>query len=137
MKIGVTGTREGMTEHQMKQVGAYMQTLANISETPTEFHHGDCTGVDVQVAAMARELGMKIVCHPPVKDETRGFFGGDEVRAPLGYLQRDRAIVDATDFLIVVPKQNTWQSKGGTWYTHDYARKIGKPVVVFYPEPNE
>jgi hypothetical protein len=42
--------------------------------------------------------------------------------------------VDATEVLIVVPLQTEWQPKGGTWYTHDYAQKTGKPVEVFYPK---
>jgi hypothetical protein len=100
-----------------------------------EFHHGDCNGVDVQAAKIARELGYKIVCYPPKLTEEQGFFGGDVVHEPAGYLERDRAIVDACDVLLVCPKQMSWQPKGGTWYTHDYAKKIGKPFNVIWPEP--
>jgi hypothetical protein len=101
----------------------------------SEFHHGDCNGVDVQAAAIAKELGYKIVCHPPKLTEEQGFFGGDEMREPAGYLQRDRAIVDECDVLLVCPKQMEWQPKGGTWYTHDYAKKQDKPLSVIWPEP--
>ena len=128
MKVGVTGTREGATAYQLAELRTVLTELKG-----TEFHHGDCAGVDVQAAAIAKELGYRIVCHPPKSSEQQGFFGGDEVREPLGYLQRDRNIVDATDVLLVVPLQNAWQPKGGTWYTHDYAVKKGKPVSVIYP----
>lgn len=128
MKIGVTGTREGANAYQLAELRTVLTELKG-----TEFHHGDCAGVDVQAAAIAKELGYRIVCHPPKSSEQQGFFGGDEVREPLGYLQRDRNIVDATDVLLVVPLQNAWQPKGGTWYTHDYAVKKGKPVSVIYP----
>ena len=131
MKIGITGTREGATIEQIDQVTEFLQLH---QAEGNEFHHGDCRGVDVQAAAIARELGYKIVCHPPTSDEQQGFFGGDEVRKPAGYLQRDRAIVDSTEVLLVVPLQTEWQPKGGTWYTHDYAQKTGKPVQVFYPK---
>ena len=129
MRIGVTGTREGANEFQLLKIVEFMESLG----AGHELHHGDCSGVDVQVAAAARELGWRIVCHPPKSTETQGYFGGDEVRQPLGYLQRDRNIVDETDMLIVAPLQNTWQPKGGTWYTHDYAVKKGKIVHLFYP----
>ena len=129
MKIGVTGTREGSNDSQLQAVIEFLQTV----ELPAELHHGDCTGVDVEVAAAAKELGFKIVCHPPKSTEQQGFFGGDEMREPKGYLERDRKIVDETEMLLVVPLQNEWQSKGGTWYTHDYALKTGKPVMIFYP----
>jgi hypothetical protein len=129
MKIGVTGTREGANDRQLEAIITFMESLGS----GHELHHGDCSGVDVEVAQVAKELGWRIVCHPPKTTETQGYFGGDEIRQPLGYLQRDRNIVDETEMLIVVPLQNQWQSRGGTWYTHDYAVKKGKPVNIFYP----
>ena len=129
MKVGVTGTREGMNEHQAKAVYEFLSQFP----AGTELHHGDCKGVDVQVAYLAKKLGFKIVCHPPIKNESRGYYGGDEMREPAGYLERDRNIVKETDTLIVVPLQDEWQPQGGTWYTHDHAVKTGKPVTVFYP----
>jgi hypothetical protein len=135
MKIGITGTREGMNAYQKQMMQEYLEHLAVESKFNAEFHHGDCNGVDVQAAAIAQEQGFKIICHPPIRDEEQGHFGGDEIRDPKGYLERDRNIVDETDFLLVVPKQNNWQPKGGTWYTHDYAKKMGKPVIIFYPDP--
>ena len=133
MKIGVTGTREGANDAQLRRIGAYMMSLGS----GHELHHGDCKGVDVEVAAIARYLGWRIVCHPPKSNEQQGYYGGDEVREPRGYLQRDRQIVDETELLIVVPLQDEWQNKGGTWYTHDYAVKKGKPVKIFYPNREE
>lgn len=129
MIVGVTGTREGATEYQLAELRKVLADLKG-----AEFHHGDCNGVDVQAAAIARELGYKIVCYPPKSTEEQGFFGGDVVHAPAGYLERDRAIVDACDVLLVCPKQMEWQPKGGTWYTHDYAKKIGKPTTIIFPK---
>lgn len=131
MKLGVTGTREGATLKQLERVTEFLQPNQS---TDNELHHGDCNGVDIEVAAIARALGYRIVCHPPANNETRGFFGGDEVRTPAGYLQRDRSIVDSTELLIVVPLQSTWQPKGGTWYTHNYAKKKGIPCVIVWPD---
>lgn len=129
MKIGVTGTREGATDYQLITIIDYMETLGR----GHELHHGDCRGVDVQVATIAKELGWKVVCHPPKDSSQRGYFGGDEMRQEIEYLARDRNIVDETELLMVVPLQNTWQPKGGTWYTHDYAVKRDKLVRIFYP----
>jgi len=130
VKIGVTGTREGATEWQLKELRSVLFNLKG-----TEFHHGDCEGVDAQAAKIAQELGYKIVCHPPESDYLRAYFPSDESREPAGYLKRDRAIVDACDVLLVVPLQMEWQPMGGTWYTHDYAKKQGKPFNVIWPEP--
>lgn len=128
MKIGVTGTRSGMTEEQFGSVELFLRS------TTGELHHGDCVGVDVEVAELAKEIGYRIVCHPPVKDDLRAKHASDEVREPLSYFARNRKIVDECDVLLVVPYQKTHQSNGGTWYTHDYAVKQGKKVIVFYGE---
>ena len=129
MKVGVTGTREGATEYQLNELRSVLAELKG-----TEFHHGDCKGVDEQAASIAKEMGYKIVCHPPESDYLRAFFVSDEYRLPTGYLKRDRAIVSECDILLVVPLQMEWQSKGGTWYTHDYAKKTNKPYSVIWPK---
>lgn len=128
MKIGVTGTREGATAYQLNELRGFLAEIKG-----TEFHHGDCRGVDEQAAAIAKELGYRIICHPPTDNSLRAYFPADELREPEGYLKRDRTIVDSCELLLVVPLQNEWQPKGGTWYTHDYAVKIGRPLMIFYP----
>lgn len=129
MKVGITGTREGATAYQLREIRLVLSALKG-----TEFHHGDCLGVDEQAAKIAKELGYKIVCHPPTSDYLRANFAYDECREPAGYLKRDRAIVDECEVLIVVPLHTEWQPKGGTWYTHDYAVKRNKPFMIIWPE---
>lgn len=130
-KIGVTGTRSGMNETQFDAVCEYLRAF---DPAVSELHHGDCVGVDVEVAEIAAALGMRTVCHPPSKDELRANHASDEVREPLSYFARNRNIVDETDHLMVVPYQDSHQSNGGTWYTHDYAKKRGKDPIVFFPK---
>lgn len=130
MKIGVTGTRSGMNE---KQVISLLSYLAENFVKGSELHHGDCVGVDAQVADLANRLGYKIVCHPPILESLRANYPSDDYRAPYTYFQRNRNIVDETDLLLVVPYQDEHQSHGGTWYTHDYAAKRGKERIVFLP----
>lgn len=136
MKIGVTGTRSGMNAHQKKELMNFMRlSLAESSlvSKGAEVHHGDCVGVDVEFAELAKELGFKTICHPPEKNELRAFHKSDEIREPKSYFARNRAIVDECDMLIVIPYQDSHQTHGGTWYTHDYAIKKQKPVYVIFP----
>ena len=130
MKIGVTGTRSGMSEQQFLDISTFLKEQF---VTGAELHHGDCVGVDVEVAMLARDIGYHIVCHPPVKDELRARHDSDEFRVPLSYFARNRNIVDETDQLLVVTYQSTPQKHGGTWYTHDYATKKNKDVIIVYP----
>jgi hypothetical protein len=129
-KIGVTGTRSGMTPAQKDQVEYWL----DIEPDGIELHHGDCVGVDAEVVDIARDEDYEIICHPPVKDDLRAFCPYNESREAKSYFARNRDIVDECDVLLVVPFQDSWQSSGGTWYTHDYAIKVGKPLVIFYPD---
>lgn len=136
MKIGVTGTRSGMNEHQYKELMDEMKmvlTESSLTNQSVEVHHGDCVGVDVEFAEIAKELGFKTICHPPEKNELRAFHKSDEIREPKSYFARNRNIVDECDLLIVIPYQDSHQTSGGTWYTHDYAVKKQKPVYVIFP----
>lgn len=134
MKIGVTGTRNGMTEYQYNNIRKGLTHLKR-KHDELELHHGDCIGVDIQVANMARNLGIKVISHPPIKEDLRAFHDSDIVLKSDNYLTRDRRIVDSVDMLIVVPKEDTFKLKSGTKYTHDYAKKVGKNKVIFYPQP--
>lgn len=131
MKIGITGTRNGTSDYQLSELIAFFQNLSG----PVELHHGDCIGVDTEVATIAKACGFKVVCHPPVKPSLRGFFNSDEYRQPLSYFQRNRNIVNETELLLVVPKEDSWQPNGGTWYTCDYAKKQNRPYQIFWPQP--
>jgi hypothetical protein len=132
MKIGITGTRMGMNESQFTLIEKFLQE--NFSEG-SEFHHGDCVGVDAEAALLAKDIGYKIVGHPgPNHDNLRAFVESDETKEPLSHFKRNRNIVDTCDILMVVPLQNEWQPKGGTWYTHDYAVKQSKALKLFLPK---
>jgi hypothetical protein len=129
MKVGITGTRNSINEKQIKEVVDFLKTLPPGSE----LHHGDCLGADHAVAKFASHLGIKTVCHPPDRDELRAYHESTETRDPRSYLARNRNIVSEVELLMVVPMQDEWQPRGGTWYTHDYAKKKNVPVKLFLP----
>lgn len=127
IKIGITGTREGMNELQFQKLIEYLET-----DELLEIHHGDCVGVDAEVAVYAKMLGHRIVCHPPSNEKLRAFTDYDECRPAYGYLQRDRNIVDSVDMLLVIPLTNVKKRGSGTWYTHDYAVQQNLPTEILY-----
>lgn len=131
MKIGVTGTRNGMNEEQMKRFKFTLATMIQSQED--EFHHGDCVGVDEEAAIIASNMGIQTVCHPPVDESLRAYHNSTTILEQKNHFARNRNIVDSVDFLFVVPYQDEWQSRGGTWYTHDYARKKGVETFTIWP----
>ena len=137
MKVGFTGTREGLTT---KQDLALYELLDKLR--PKECHHGDCIGADAAFhgnLTLAGDLSAgkeyaRIVIHPNLSQASRAFCRGDEVRPPKLPLERNRDIVDETDILVACPKQMVEpkdpREGGGTWATVRYARKLRRPIYI-------
>lgn len=127
MKIGFTGTREGMTQNQKEQFVLKMFELS-----PSEFHHGDCEGADAESHDIVREFfpKVKIIVYPPLSFRRRALKQGDETKEPEAYLTRDYKIVDSVDYMIGAPKTDAEQIRSGTWTTIRYTRKIDKPHTI-------
>ena len=142
MKIGFTGTRHGLTDSQRAALGTLI--VFDIESKPVQFHHGACKGADAEAAALVRHIDPDsfIVAHPgksAAGDDNEwldddSLEASDEVRDASTHFARNRDIVDETEMLIGCPGVGTWQSRGGTFYTMDYARKKNKPVKVIWPD---
>ena len=139
MKVGFTGTRDGMTDEQRRAFIAWAKTAG-----ATELHHGCCLGADadaVNVFLSAADLGFTrplVVAHQPAKKamlSNEAFMLSDRRQAPLDYLVRNRNIVDASEILVACPK-GPEEQRSGTWSTVRYARKQGKRVLIFWPDGN-
>ncbi len=139
MKIGFTASREGMNE---KQKDTLYLMLAARFVPGAEFHHGCCIGGDEEAHKIAREIGYKVVLHPPtdfrfVSDFMKATLLHEPLsyctREPLPYLERNREIVEETVELIAAPKENAEPAQkrgGGTWATIRCARRLGRPVTI-------
>ena len=132
MKVGFTGTREGMTDQQRAAVRQWLR-----ENPPSEVHHGNCIGADEQFSyavvdaldALPRE-----VIHPcDIPSMQAPDPWADEIRQVLGALERNKNIVDETDMLLVGPK-GPQELRSGTWATVRYARKQGKRIVIVWPD---
>lgn len=140
-KIGFTGSRRGMTKVQKEKIKELFASYDSF-----ELHHGDCVGADDEAHNIARKMEMaaeitfvKIVVHPPSDNKLRAYTIGDTLKGTKPYLNRNRDIVDETDFLIAFPNGHEGQGKNkrsGTWYTIRYARSVNKPVTIVYQNGN-
>ena len=69
--IGITGTRSGMNDTQKKNVTEFLRDSLKQHSLST-LHHGDCIGVDVEIANIAKSMGYYIINHPPkISDATK------------------------------------------------------------------
>lgn len=97
-------------------------------------HHGDCIVGDWLAHRIGRELGLRMIGHPPDNPKKRAFCDFDEIRPEKPYLERNRDIVDETDVLIGMP-DGPERLRSGTWSTIRYGRKTrgNDKVRVIFP----
>ena len=126
--VGMTGTRNGMTD---KQKATFKRLLLQLEAD--WLHHGDCVGADAESHGIAECIGVRTHIHPPVKDELRAYCKGTKSENKKGYFQRNRDIVNSSDVLIGTPA-TVEETKGGTWYTINYSKGKDKPTYVIYPD---
>src|SRR5438034_5874789 len=122
IRIGFTGTRDGMTAVQMRAVHDYLVYVRRVSDSEDieryEFHHGDCIGSDAQGHVIATVLRYWTVAHPPLNTRFRAWCKAGEIREPKDYLARDWDIAQETGELIATPKDFSPRPRpGGTWTT--------------------
>lgn len=132
MRIGFTGSSEGITSLQRDKLRELLS--AWVSERGEHVaHHGDCVGADAEFHALALELGLRVVVHPPTNPKKRAFCRGFAERRPeKPYLDRNHDIVDSAERVIACSGTMAEVQRSGTWATVRYARKVGKPVWVVF-----
>ncbi len=131
--VGFTGTsHQDLTRRQVEGLIGYLKS-ASRQGSRLQVHHGDCIRADAEFHEIALKLGAFIHIHPPANPSLRAFCLGHASYPELPYLVRNRVIVLSTDVLLAAPKGRREELRSGTWATVRYAKKIGRPVVIFYP----
>lgn len=119
-----------MTEEQKKMSKHFLLTLE-----ASVFNHGDCDGADHDAHNIAVECGnISIKKRPCNLDFQRAFTTeGECVAEPEAPLDRNKKIVDDGDVLVAAPGEMEEELRSGTWATIRYAKKIGKPTIIIWP----
>lgn len=130
---GMSGTRERITGAQLETAFDWVRET-----TITEFHHGDCVGADEQMHLQIYTFTNAVIyVHPPLDNKLRAYCGPPEDRVIIlpekDYLSRNRDIVRASERMLFLPRTQKMQRRSGTWYTIRYARSLGVPHVIIYP----
>lgn len=134
MKVGFTGTRNGMTNQQFAFI---LKAIKEIK--PNEAHHGACIGADKHFHDIAISQMIPVVIHPGVNKQGVCYSrascpNAKEVKNEKFFLDRDKDIVNEVDLLIATPKNHKEELRSGTWATVRYARKKNKHLLIVYPD---
>ena len=130
MRLGVIGTRH------IKKVGKarFLKLFNFFKENEIiELHYGDCTGWDELAWSIAAQFGVVCVSHPPIDLRYKAATNPDICLPSKEYLERNKDIVESSDFLIAAP-DGPEKQRSGTWSTIRYAKKIGVRGVVWKPQ---
>lgn len=129
MKLGFTGTQNGLTLAQRNALRALLNSLPI-----DEFHHGDCIGADAAAHGMVVHRA-KVYIHPSDRKDKRAFCtGAAVVHRPKPPLDRNHDIYAPVDTMVACPKTTFEERRSGTWATVRHAFKAGKPVTVVWPD---
>ena len=124
MKVGFTGTQQGMNEAQLIQLNNLIFRWYSVEEA----HHGDCTGADAEFHKIFNPHTNIMHAHPSNIESKRAFCKADVIHDPLPPLERNKIIVDSIEVLIAAPFQDKEIVRSGTWATIRAARKAGLKV---------
>lgn len=128
MKVGFTGTQDGMTPAQRQSLRKLMDSMPI-----SEFHHGSCVGADEQAHQLALNR-CSVHVHPSTIAAKTAPCVGFRMYPPRPPLDRNHDIVDATSTLIGCPRGEDEELRSGTWATVRYARKKKRPIILVLPD---
>lgn len=132
--VGITGTRDGATDAQKAKLQEWLKVItALVHDHEVVVLHGDCVGADQDADVVAQGLKLRRFVMPAaVNDRLRAFCtqrGAEALADPLPPLVRNKAIVEACEVLVALPK-GPEELRSGTWSTVRYAIKRGNGVVM-------
>jgi len=130
MKLGFTGTRKGLTQIQTTVLANF---LCFIDDDFNTLLQGQCIGADYKSCLMAKDKYWSIESYPPTDKRFVHNFKCDIYHDEKPYLERNKLIVENSDYMVCCPKEMEEQLRGGTWYTIRYTKWIDKPHTIIYP----
>lgn len=153
LKVGFSGTQQGMTPNQKTQFLVLMSKIRN-TDNDVEFHHGCCIGSDEDAVMLLRNHYFEwpeIVCHPagfaikaselglvipPTKFSSIAYSNSNRTLDGFtdDFLTRNRKLAKQCDFCITTPAQPNEVIRSGTWTTKRYFVNLNKVIVVIYPD---
>lgn len=131
MKLGFTGTAQGMSQQQKKMFRAFV-----VDSKITEFHHGDCVGADDEATNIIGEESSSTIIHawPCNISSMRAYNAFNHIIHPIrAPLLRNKDIVKSSEKMIATPKELQEITRSGTWATVRESVKRKKFLLMIYP----
>lgn len=131
MNLGFTGTRSGCSELQLAKLSEFFREHNDIDLGI----HGGCVGADAEFHQMCLDHNVPTELRPgysksdPDDTSLQADLLADYTYRRETHFHRNRSIVQRCHVLIACPYRCDIQH-GGTWYTINYAQKLGREVII-------
>lgn len=130
VSVGFTGSSMGISIYQECELERVLKFLYR-GDLIQMFNHGDCIGADAKASFLAKQIGYKVITYPPENNKKRAFIDySDFVHKEKPYLERNRNIVNDSNFMIACPDKPMNHIRSGTNSTIRYSFKSKKPIIV-------
>lgn len=131
IKIGFTGTRNGLNETQKELIPLILDKYSEIIVS-----HGDCVGADTDFHNLCinykqnnPDKKITIQIFPPTNSSMRAFNEADIIMPVKPYLERNLNILKNSNILIACPvDKNKEELRSGTWSTIRQAKKLNMEI---------
>jgi hypothetical protein len=139
MILGVTGSRNGMTDIQRTRFTDLINGSRPGWSRAIQLHFGDAIGVDQETFTIAVQLGgILTISHPPNVDKYRAFCSAHIILPTRPYAIRNQDIVVASTRMVALPSgEEKHQLRSGTWQTVRFSVKYYTPVLIIFPDGRE
>lgn len=128
---GFTGTQRGMTDAQKRALEDQL-----VQRGIGKLRHGDCKGGDEEADAIAKNLFVRPLLHPPADPTKRAFCVTPpaSIAETKPYRERNQDIVNGCTILFAAPRLDREELRSGTWMTIRYAGRVGRRTVIIWPD---
>ena len=133
MIISFTGTQDGMNVTQKTNV---IKLIKAQKAKITKAVHGDCIGADTDFHNIMSDIFVMndlIEIHPCTATSKRAYNKAPKIYEPIAPLDRNRIMVQRAHLVIGTPGTDSEILRSGTWMSIRYAKKMVRPLVIFYP----
>lgn len=136
IRLGFTGTREGMNE---KQQEAFLKFIESFKDEIEFVSHGDCEGADLQFDIICHEFGLRRRLYPSTS-KTRCFSERERplncfvMQDPKPPFERNGDIIEPCNLLVACSRLQEEELRSGTWMTVRLARRKGLQTIIFWPD---
>jgi len=130
LRIGFVGSNKKVTKEQINELSRWLEHSKSLM-------HGGRKG-DRRCHKLAHKRSLmreafRVIVRPELESTVDYFDDAEKIYRSKEKFHRFRQIAIDSDLIVIAP-DTEWETKGGTWYTKNYAKELRKAVLIIFPD---